>query len=142
MPAVPFTDEMLAGYRESVYRDLVEGAGASITPAKKADFRTRADGAGGSTRFLPFLKDIQVDAEGNILVFEKGACFVDCPELPVRVFGPDGTIRAQVRVRKGDFEFEADRRWRNLVFTSAGVYGALTIKNSPDQDMRLVRVVF
>ena len=142
LPAVPFTGEILSGFQESVYRELVEGAGASITPEKKAGFRKRADAAGGSIRFLPYLKDIQVDAEGNILIFERDPRFVDCPDLPIRVFGPDGAFRTAVRIIKGDFELEADRRWRNMVFTASGLYAAVTIKNSPDQEMRLVRVAF
>jgi hypothetical protein len=124
------------------YKDAqIETALANRPNDDPAKVRKRFEDLPRLSEYLPYFSEILTDADGRLLVVRRGDCFRRCDPV-LRVFAPDGGLVGQTTLRGGDFEVEIDRRFRNLVFAADGLYGVLLVRDSPDDERRLVRVKF
>jgi hypothetical protein len=74
-----------------------------------------------------------------MLIFKNTDCFGDCLEI-FQVYSPEGQYICDVTIEKGIYDFQIDRRFKNIIFTSQAIYGLFPLKDSEDFEMRLVRV--
>jgi len=89
--------------------------------------------------YLPLYKDIQVDSEGNILVFKEFGCFENCPKV-FQAYSPEGKYICETLIDEGNFTFDISPNDYNICFTDKGIFALFAIKDSEDDSLRLVKV--
>jgi hypothetical protein len=135
MDPLPVTRDYIRKYKESIIRNWEEQKfnKRMVEAVKKSSLDNLFD------EYVPYYKEILVDSEGNILIFKYTDCFGDCLEI-FQVYSPEGQYICDVTIEKGIYDFQIDRRFKNIVFTSQAIYGLFPLKDSEDFEMRLVRV--
>lgn len=135
MDPIPVTRKYIRKYKESIIRYWEEQNfnKRMIEAIKKSSLNNLFD------EYAPLYKEILVDSEGNILVFKYTDCFGDCSEI-FQVYSPEGQYICDVTIESGIYDFQIDKRFKNIVFTSQAIYGLFPLKDSEDFEMRLVRV--
>jgi len=135
MDPLPVTRNYIRKYKESIIRNWEEQKfnQRMIEAVKKSSLDNLFD------EYAPYYKEILVDSEGNILIFKYTNCFGACSEI-FQVYSIDGQYICDVTIESGIFDFQIDRRFKNIVFTSQAIYGLFPLKDSEDFEMCLVRV--
>ena len=135
MNPIPVTRDYMRKYKESIIRNWEEQKlnKRMIEAVKKSSLDNVFD------EYVPFYKEILVDSEGNILIFKYTDCFGACLEI-FQVYSPEGQYICDVTIENGIYDFQIDRRFKNIIFTSQAIYGLFPLKDSEDFEMRLVRV--
>ncbi len=135
MDPITVTRKYIRKYKESIIRYWEEQKfnKRMIEALKKSSLDNLFD------EYAPYYKEILVDSEGNILVFKYTDCFGDCSEI-FQVYSSDGQYICDVTIESGMYDFQIDKRFKNIVFTSQAIYGLFPLKDSEDFEMRLVRV--
>lgn len=136
-PALKWTDALWRRYLDASF----EAALARMPDTDPQKLRRNFEATPRVSEHLSFFTDMLADAEGRLIVLRRGDCFGSCDPV-LRVYTPEGRLVGQTVLRGGDFEVEVDRRFRNLVFAADGLYGVFKVKDSPDDERRLVRVKF
>jgi len=91
-------------------------------------------------KYLPYYKQIQVDGEGNILVFKKTDCIANNCPVTFLVFSPEGKYICETKIDPGNFTVQINSIHCNIEFTDKGIFGLFSIKDSDDISLRLVKV--
>jgi hypothetical protein len=89
---------------------------------------------------LPYYCDLEVDADGNLLVFKMSE---DPKTGPVifQVYGPGGKLLCETELDRGAFDLPVDGAISaRLAFTPRGIYGALPLHGDELETPRLFRV--
>ncbi len=135
MDPIPVTRKYMRKYKESIIRNWEEQKSNKrmIEAVKKSSLDNLFD------EYAPYYKEILIDSEGNILIFKFNDCFGDCSEI-FQVYSPDGQYICDVTIESGMYDFQIDKRFKNIIFTSQAIYGLFPLKDSEDFEMRLVRV--
>ena len=90
---------------------------------------------------LPFYRKILVDSEGNLIVFRRTDCLVNCPIL-VQVYSPQGGFICETELVEGNFNLTIDPRIKNVYFTSSGLIAMVEVKNAAEFELRLIKVTY
>ncbi len=135
MDPIPVTRDYIRKYKESIIRNWEEQKfnQRMVEAVKKSSLDNLFD------EYVPYYKEILVDSEGNMLIFKNTDCFEDCLEI-FQVYSSEGQYICDVIIEKGIYDFQIDRRFKNIVFTSQAIYGLFPLKDSEDFEMRLIRV--
>lgn len=136
-PALKWTDALWRRYLDA----QIETALVQNTRSDPQRLRRSIESTPRISEYLSFFQDLLTDAEGRLLVVRRGECFERCDPV-IRVYAPEGRLIGETVLRGGGFEIEIDRRFRKLVFAPGGLIGVLLIKDSPDDERRLVRVAY
>lgn len=131
---IPLTNEYLKKYKAfRIKRIQARKNGRKILEyLKKAPETPRWE-------HLPLYRDIKVDSEGNILVFKRDACVENCPKI-FHVYSPSGDFICETLLKEGIYDFEISPLNCNLFFTSEGIYGLFSLKDSEDISLRIIKV--
>jgi len=89
--------------------------------------------------YLPFYGQVQVDSEGNILVFKWLECIENCDEV-FQVYSPEGEYICETRIDDGIYDFEMRLNYHSIQFNDKGIFGLFKLANQDDTRMRLVNV--
>jgi len=136
-PPLRWTDALWRRYLDARFE-----TGLELRPdSDPQQFRRAIEKTPRLSEYLGYFTEILTDAEGRLIVVRRGDCFRRCDPV-LRVFTPEGRLVGQTVLRGGDFGVEIDRRFHNLVFAADGLYGVFTVKDSPDEERRLVRVKY
>jgi len=81
----------------------------------------------------------QTNREGNILVFKKTDCVVDCPIL-IQVYSPEGEFISETELVEGDFALNLNRRWQTISFSDTYLFALVELKDAPEYSLRLIKV--
>ena len=136
------TDEFIRKYKEQVLKRMENGdekTGSKpynkvfVNAVKKTSFDRLFD------KYFPYYKYLQVDEEGNILVFKNFECIDNCPVV-FQVYSPEGKYIYETIIDQGNYSFDIDNRFRNFQFTSHAVYGLFQLKDSDDISIRLMKM--
>ena len=135
MDPIPVTRNYIRKYKDSIIRNWEEQKfnKRMIEALKKSSLDNLFD------EYIPYYKEILVDSEGNILIFKFTDCVGDCSEI-FQVYSPEGQYICDVTIESGMYDFQIDRRFKNIIFTSQAIYGLFPLKDSEDFEMRLIRV--
>ncbi len=135
MDPIPVTRNYIRKYKESIIRNWEEQKfnKRMIEALKKSSLDNLFD------EYVPYYKEILVDSEGNILIFKFTDCIGDCLEI-FQVYSPEGQYICDVTIESGIYDFQVDRRFKNIRFTSQAIYGLFPLKDSEDFEMHLIRV--
>jgi hypothetical protein len=135
MEPIPVTRNYIRKYKESIIGNWEEQKfnKRMVEAVKKSSLDNLFD------EYAPYYKEILVDSEGNMLIFKNTDCFGDCLEI-FQVYSPEGQYICDVTIEKGIYDFQIDRRFKNIIFTSQAIYGLFPLKDSEGFEMRLVRV--
>jgi hypothetical protein len=125
-PAIPVTPAYRARYAEKIRRE------AAPEERKFLD-----DGAMLPEALNP-VKDIAVDADGNVLVWRRTGCLEDCRH-EVRAYSAAGEAIGDFTVDPGRLALAPDPRFRRIVFTAGGLIGLLEITDDPDGFLHLFK---
>ena len=99
---------------------------------KSFDFSTIFD------KHLPLYYEILVDGDGNFLVFKYSDCLKNCKTY-FQVYSPKGEFICETELDKGIFDFEIDRRFKNICFTTEGIFGLFMNKGDEEEVLRLIK---
>jgi hypothetical protein len=136
------TSEHLRRYKAHMIKGLRSGPAASVPSFDKMIRDIEAASWGDIVDgHLPLYKDILVDSEGNLLVFENTDCVGECPII-VQAYAPTGEFIAEFELDPGPFKVEIDYRFRNLCFTEGGIFGILSRRDDPDEVIVLMKSIF
>lgn len=102
---------------------------------KAFDFSTIFD------KHLPLYHEILVDGEGNFLVFKYSDCLRNCKTY-FQVYSPKGEFICETELDKGIYDFEIDRRFKNICFTAEGIFGLFMNKGDEEEVLRLIKSKF
>jgi len=91
--------------------------------------------------YLPFYKEILIDSEGNFLVFKFGECLKACNPV-FQVYSKTGAYVCETLLEKGAYEFEIDRRFKNICFTSSGIFGIFMKRGDEDEAFAMVKSIY
>jgi hypothetical protein len=88
---------------------------------------------------LPYFCDLEVDAEGNLLVFKTGEDPKTGP-LVFQVYTPAGKFLCETELVRGAFDLPVDGYISpRLAFTARGIYGILPLRGDELETPRLFR---
>jgi hypothetical protein len=99
---------------------------------KTFDFSTIFD------KHLPLYYEILVDGDGNFLVFKYSDCLKDCKTI-FQVYSPKGEFICETELDKGSYDFDIDRRFKNICFTREGIFGLFMNKGDEEEVLRLIK---
>ncbi len=92
-------------------------------------------------KHLPLYYEILVDKGGNFLVFRYTDCLKNCKTY-FQVYSKTGEYICETELDKGNYDFEIDKRFRNICFTNEGIFGLFMNKGDEDEIIRLVKSKF
>ena len=131
----PVTSRYIKEFKQD-YIDRVSEIKAArpyLETIKKASFEK------GFDRYLPYYRNIIVDSEGNILVFNWLDCVTHC-QKKFQVYSPEGKFRNEVFLDEGAFEVDIDYSWQRIVLSNRGIFAFVQLKDSSDVSPRLIKV--
>lgn len=129
MCPVPVT----ANYIRDFKKNFFKGSEAMARNMKSVSFEKFFE------KNLPYYREILVDSDGNILVFKWLDCVFNCTKI-FQVYSPEGQFICETKIDDGIFDFDIDRRFKNILFTSKGIFGLFQLKNSEDISLRIVKI--
>lgn len=87
---------------------------------------------------LPLYYEILVDSDGNFLVFKYSDCLENCKTF-FQVYSSKGEFICETELDKGIYDFEIDRRFKNICFTTEGILGLFINKGDDEDVLRLIK---
>jgi len=132
------TDDYIEKFKASALRAImVDGKGklskSFVNKIKEYPFEKMF------LEYLPYYKGFQVDGQGNILVFPEDD-FSDDNKICFQVYSPEGQFVCETKIDDGSFNINDSQPAKNLYFTKNGIIGLLRIRDSEDDEKRLVKV--
>ncbi|MCP4217974.1 MAG: hypothetical protein GY765_25245 [bacterium] len=73
----------------------------------------------------------------SVLAAPLQAGLVDVYKRGEIKFSSDGEFVCETRMDKGTYDFDIDRRFKNLTFTNHGIFGLFQLKGSEDTTLRI-----
>ncbi|HLP45039.1 MAG TPA: 6-bladed beta-propeller [Candidatus Kapabacteria bacterium] len=89
-------------------------------------------------KHLPLYYEILVDSDGNFLVFKYTDCLKDCKTF-FQVYSKKGEFICETEFDKGIYDFEIDTRFKNISFTTEGIFGLFMNKGDEKEVLRLIK---
>jgi hypothetical protein len=144
---IPVDNSYIKKFRDKTLSDLYSKDEASMDSTHKFwheldkkvfrtfDFSTIFD------KQLPLYYEILIDSDGNFLVFKYTDCLKDCKTF-FQVYSPKGDFICETELDKGIFDFEIDRRFKNIYFTNEGILGLFMNKGDEEEVLRLIKSKF
>lgn len=123
------TDEMKEDFRQV----MMENAGSNqVMKAMLKD----ADWTNAFPELVPFYRNILLDSDDNILVFEHSG-FNHFNESKFQIYTKDGKYLGDSKINFGNFRSRADLQ---LIFRNGFIYSLLQVKNADDILLNFVKI--
>ena len=131
----PVTSRYIKEFKQAYIDEVseIKAARPYIETIKKASFEK------GFDRYLPYYRNILVDSDGSILVFNWLDCVTHCLKK-FQVYSPEGKFISEVFLDEGKFAVDINHLWQQLLFSSRGIFAYVQLKDSIDISPRLIRV--
>lgn len=135
----PVTGKYIKNYKSAVIRDMEGGSGSRPMPKriiksiKKYSFERMFAGK------LPYYRGIQVDSQGNLLVF-LWPDFAGEQENKFQVYSPQGKYICETKIEEGDYHIGPEESSKSVYFTNTGIYGLFRLKTSENDEVQLIKV--
>ncbi|MGE5341896.1 MAG: hypothetical protein ACM3SY_10510 [Candidatus Omnitrophota bacterium] len=134
------TKDYIDEYKKSIIDEMKDDPKYSktayklrVTKIEEYDFRKLFED------HLPYYRSIQVDSDGNILIFKYIPCIKECAPI-FQVYSPEGKYICETRIDTGIFVLNINTKNKQIEFTDKGIFGLFELKGSDDIDLRLVKV--
>lgn len=139
MKPLPVTGDFIHRYKQHILRSMKNNpkikkrAPFLIQKVSSMSFKPLFDD------HLPYYYYLTTDGGGNILVFKTVACLENCQKV-FQVYSPGGKYICETAIDDGVYKFKLTRYNKNLVFSSNGIFGLFSLKNSGDVSLRVVKL--